>query len=144
MPCQRPLGPNGFEGREQSDRIRSLRGNAEMTMGLFKKLFRSKPNENSVAFQQGMAEKVSNKHIKYVSERIDGVDTILGKNGSISLRDGYLLISAAGVRDILFRGEISTLKISELMSLDGAVIQGPDLEHGGAVRTLVAYYVYYR
>ena len=144
MPCQRPLGPNGFEGREQSDRIRSLRGKAEMTMGLFKKLFRSKPNENSAAFQLEMAQKVANKHIKYVSERQEGIDTILGKNGSISLRDGCLLIHAEGVRDILFRGEIASLKISELMSLDGAVIQGPDLEHGGEVRTLVAYYVYYR
>ena len=33
---------------------------------------------------------------------------------------------------------------SELLSKDGVIITAPDLEHGGAVRTVIVYYVYYR
>ncbi len=111
---------------------------------LIKRLFKKKPDENSPAFQMEMAEKVSGKHIKYVSERVDGIDTILGKDGSLSIRDGQLLVSAAGQTDLIFRGSIPELKISELMSLDGAIIKGPDLAHGGMERTIIAYYKYYR
>lgn len=111
--------------------------------GFFEKVFRRKPNENSKAFRIAMAEKVAGNHIKYVSERQDGIEVILGKNGSLSVRDGCLLVSAAGQSDLIFRGEITELQISELMSLDGAIITGPDLAHGGTVRTIIAYYVYY-
>ena len=113
-------------------------------MSFLKRLFRPKPDENSAAFQHEMAEKISNKHIKYVSERQEGIDVILGKDGSLSIRDDCLIVSAAGQTDIIFRGVISNLKISELMSLDGAVITGPDMEHGGIERTIIAYYKYYR
>lgn len=113
-------------------------------MSFLKKLIRRKPDENSPAFQREMAEKVAGKHIKYVSERQDGIDVILGKDGSLSIRDDCLLVSAAGQTDIIFRGVITDLKISELMSLDGAVITGPDIEHGGIERTIIAYYKYYR
>lgn len=110
----------------------------------FKRLIRRKPDENSKSFRIEMAEKVAGKHIKYVSERQEGIDVILGKDGALSLRDGQLIVSAAGQTDIIFRGEITELKISELMSLDGAIIIGPDLEHGGMERTIIAYYKYYR
>ena len=111
---------------------------------LFQKLFKRKPDENSKAFRTEMANKVAGKHIKYVSERQDNIDVILGKDGSLSIRDGCLIVTAAGQTDVLFRGEITELKISELMSLDGAIISGPDLEHGGMERTIIAYYKYYR
>lgn len=113
-------------------------------LSLFKRLFKRKPDENSVAFRREMAEKVANKHIKYVSERQEGIDVILGKDGSLSIREGCLIVSAAGQTDIIFRGYVDELKISELMSLDGAIIIGPDIEHGGIERTIIAYYKYYR
>ena len=112
--------------------------------GFFGRFFRVKPDENSVAFRRQMAEKVSDKHIKYVSERQEGIDTILGKNGSISLRGDELIVTAAEVTDVIFRGKIDDLKISGLMSLDGAIISGPDLSRGGIERTIIAYYKYYR
>jgi len=111
---------------------------------IFRRLFRKKPDENSVQFQREMAEKVAGKHIRYVSERQDGIDVILGKDGALTVRDGCLIVSAAGQTDDIFRGEIPSLKISELMSLDGAVIQGPDIAHGGMERMIIAYYKYYR
>ena len=46
--------------------------------------------------------------------------------------------------DILFRTPVDSLTASELMSLDGVILTGPDLEHGGEMRTVIAYYLYYR
>ena len=45
---------------------------------------------------------------------------------------------------MLFRAEIDNLQIWELLSKDGVVLTGPDIESGGKMRTVVAYYVYYR
>ena len=56
-------------------------------MSFLNKLIRRKPDENSVAFRREMAEKVAGKHIKYVSERQEGIDVILGKDGSLSIRE---------------------------------------------------------
>jgi len=52
-----------------------------------KNLFKSK-NENSRAFRMEMAEKISNKIIKYTAERVDDVELVIGREGSISLRNG--------------------------------------------------------
>ena len=107
--------------------------------GLFKK---KKLDENSPAFRIMMAEKVAGKHIKYVTERIDNNDNVIGREGSLCLRGDELLVFASS--DILFRAKVVDLKISELMSLDGVILTGPDIEHGGAYRTVIAYYLYYR
>jgi len=34
--------------------------------------------------------------------------------------------------------------MSELMSLEGVILSGPDYEQGGKERTVIAYYTYYR
>jgi hypothetical protein len=39
---------------------------------------------------------------------------------------------------------VDDLQIWELLSRDGVVLTGPDLENGGVERTVIAYYVYYR
>ena len=109
--------------------------------GLFKRK-NVKKDENSVAFRREMAAKLDGRHIKYATERIDNVDIIIGREGSITLRDGKLILFSSA--DIVFRCEIDELKASELLSLDGAILTGPDLEHGGQLRTVIAYYTYYR
>ena len=109
---------------------------------LFSSLFGRKKDENSPAFRLEMAEKVAGKHIKYVTERIDGNDNVIGREGSLCLRNGEILVFASA--DILFRANVYELQISELMSNDGVILTGPDLEHGGRVRTVIAYYLYYR
>ena len=107
--------------------------------GLFKK---KKTDENSPAFRIMMAEKLAGRHIKYVTERIDGNDNVIGREGSLCLRNGEFIVFASA--DILFRAEVTELQASELMSLDGVILTAPDLEHGGKVRTVIAYYLYYR
>ena len=46
--------------------------------------------------------------------------------------------------DVVFRCAIDDLEIWELMSRDGVVLTGPDPDHGGKIRTVIAHYVYYR
>ena len=106
-------------------------------------LFKRKPKEGSLSFRIAMAEKIAGKHIKYVTERDDsGAESVIGKEGSLCLRDGELIVYAS--MDILFRCPVEKLTASELMSLDGVILTGPDAEHGGRERTVIAYYLYYR
>ncbi|MBQ8287251.1 MAG: hypothetical protein IJX76_00580 [Clostridia bacterium] len=104
--------------------------------------WKKKKKEDSPAFRRQMAEKIAGKHIKYVTERIDNEDIVIGREGSLCLRDGEMIVFASA--DILFRTPVDSLAASELMSLDGVILTGPDLEHGGMVRTVIAYYLYYR
>lgn len=104
--------------------------------------WKKKKKEDSPAFRREMAEKIAGKHIKYVTERIDNEDIVIGREGSLCLRDGEMIVFASA--DILFRTPVDSLTASELMSLDGVILTGPDLEHGGEMRTVIAYYLYYR
>ena len=102
----------------------------------------SKKNPSSLAYKRNMAQMISNKRIRYVGEQIDGVEEVIGKGGSISIRDDEILVFASS--DVLLRAKIAEMDASELLSKDGVIITAPDLERGGEVRTIVVYYVYYR
>lgn len=109
-------------------------------MSIFSMLF--KKNPSSLAYKRNMAKMISNKRIRYVGEKIDGVEEVIGKGGSISIRDDEILVFASA--DVLLRAKIADMEASELLSKDGVIITAPDLEHEGKVRTIVVYYVYYR
>lgn len=107
-----------------------------------KKLFKQK-NENSAAFRTEMAKHLSGRAIKYCTERdpVDNSDTVIGHSGCLSIKDDeFLVLSSA---DIVFRCKITELRAWELMSNDGAMLQGPDLTHEGKERTIMVYYTYY-
>lgn len=101
-----------------------------------------KPKEGTPAFRRAMAAKLAGKPIKYVTERINGEELVIGKQGSLTLRGNEFIVFASA--DILFRANVDDLSASELMSLDGVILTAPDLEHGGKLRTVIAYYLYYR
>ena len=107
----------------------------------FKKLTESK-NPESYRYRRAMAERICGHHIKYVTERIDNVDEVIGRSGGLNIRGDELLVFASG--DVLMRCKIEDMDASDLLSGDGVVITAPDLEHGGRERTIVVYYVYYR
>lgn len=109
---------------------------------MFRFLRKKAPKEGTPAFRRMMAEKIAGKHIKYVTERIDLEEIVIGKEGSLSLRGDEFIVFASS--DILFRTDVNELNASELMSLDGVILTAPDYEHGGKIRTIVAYYLYYR
>ena len=46
--------------------------------------------------------------------------------------------------EVLFRCDVDALRAWELLSRDGVVLTAPDKESGGAERTIIVYYVYYR
>ena len=100
-------------------------------------------NPDSPAFKRQMALSVIGQHIKYVTEKKDDeVDEVIGREGGLNLRGDEFIVYASA--KVLFRCNIADIQIWELLSKDGVVITGPDLENGGAVRTVVAHYVYHR
>ena len=110
---------------------------------MFKKLFAKKAkNPNSKQYRWEMARQMANHHIRYVTEKINGVDEVIGRNGGLNIRDDELLVFASS--DVILRCKIEEMQAWELLSKDGVVITAPDLEHGGAERTIIVYYVYYR
>lgn len=106
-----------------------------------KKLTKNK-NPESKQFRWDMARSINGQHIRYVTEKKNEVDEVIGRNGGINLRDDELILYASS--DVVFRAKVEQLQIWELLSKDGVVLTGADLEHGGEVRTVIAYYVYYR
>lgn len=108
------------------------------------KLFGSKKDGDSEAERRKRAEALSGRAIKYVTERdaAAGADVVIGKAGSLSVRQGQLIVLSS--QKIVFRCAVEKLKISELMSLEGVILEGPDQEQGGRVRKVIAYYTYYR
>ena len=106
----------------------------------FKKLTKSK-DPNSKRSRRDMAQMVCGKHIRYVSEKQNDVDVIIGREGGFNIREGDLLVYASS--KVVFRAEIDELQIWELLSKDGGVLTGFDKETGRE-RTVIAYYVYYR
>ena len=109
-------------------------------MGIFKRLTRSK-DPDSKKYRREMAERICGQHIKYVTEKQDDVDVVIGRDGGFNIREGDLIVYASS--KVLFRAEIDNLQIWELLSKDGVVLTGYDKE-SGCDRTLIAHYVYYR
>ncbi len=107
---------------------------------LRKALLSKKPNSRAAALER--MKSLDGRAIKYVTERIDNVDEVVGREGAISVKDGELILFSSF--DIQFRCPLDLLSANDLMSLDGVVLCGPDLEHGGNERTVIAYYTYYR
>ena len=109
--------------------------------GFIKRLTKPR-NENSLRFKQEMAAKINGRHIRYVTERIDYSDTVIGHDGCIAVRNGELIVLSDGVEK--FRVDVADMTASELMSLEGVILSGPDKESNGNYRTVIAYYKYYR
>ncbi len=114
-------------------------------MGLIKKIMEratKSKNPDSKRYKWDMARQMCGHHIRYVTEKRDGVDEVIGRSGGLNIRDDELLVFASA--DVLMRCKIEEMQAWELLSKDGVVITAPDLEHGGVERTIIVYYVYYR
>ena len=109
---------------------------------MFKRIFQhyfAPKNENSTRFKKEMAKKLDRRAVKYCSERAEnGEEIIIGKNGMINLRDGELILLSSD--KVIFRGRIGEFSASELMSLEGVILDGPNLEENGKHRRVIAYY----
>jgi hypothetical protein len=108
---------------------------------LFKRLTKSN-NPESKRYRYDMAQRICGHHVKYVTERINNVDEVIGRSGGLNIRGDELLVYASF--KVLMRCKIADMEAAELLSKDGVVITAPDLENGGKIRTVIVYYVYYR
>ena len=113
-----------------------------MSNSFFARLFGSKTNPNSPASRRDMADKIAGHRIRYVTEKINGVDEVIGREGSVDVRNGEFIVFASS--EVILRCNVDDLQAWELLSKDGVVVTAPDIEHGGAERTIIVYYVYYR
>ena len=112
-----------------------------MLRRVFKHFTKSK-NPDSKRYKWEMAQRICGHHVKYVTERRDNVEEVIGKSGSLNIKDDELLVYASV--DVLMRCKIEEMQAWELLSKDGVVITAPDLEHDGKIRTVIVHYVYYR
>ena len=108
---------------------------------LFKKLTAPK-NEDSPRYRIEMAKKIDGRPVRYVTRRIDNEETVIGHDGCLAIHGDEFIVLSDGVEK--FRTKTVDLKASELMSLDGVILEGPNLEKGGEYDRVVAYYKYYR
>ena len=82
------------------------------------------------------------KQFNKVKSILDGDDNIVGRNGSIAVVDGRIIIDTSG--DRLFSCDIKRVDISWLMSGNGVIISGPNLLEDGKHRALTVHFVYHR
>lgn len=110
---------------------------------MFSKLIRRfvKPKPDSVAYRREMAKKLDGRSVKYVTERLDNIDNVVGHSGALIVHDDEFLVYSSA--DIVFRTRVDELRASELLSLEGVILTGPDYGRNGEERTIIAYYTYY-
>ena len=112
-------------------------------MGLFTNFRKDKPPKDteSVQFKRWMANKLNEKHIRYVLERENNEERIIGRDGFISVVGNDLVVIADGTEKI--RTAIDAMSAWEFMSLQGVTITGFD-QIEQRERTILAYYIYHR
>ncbi len=99
-------------------------------------------NTKSVKFKRYMANRLHEKHIRYLIERDSkGEEKIIAREGFIHVSGDELCILCGG--KVMFRTLINQMEAWEFLSLEGATITGFDLDTN-SVRTVLPYYKYYR
>ena len=105
---------------------------------MFRKLFERLTQSNdpdSKRYKYDMAKRICGHHVRYITEKNGDVDEVIGREGSLNIKDDELLVFGSG--DILMRCKIERMQAWELLSKDGVVITAPDDAHGGIERTIV-------
>ncbi len=108
----------------------------------FIKFWTKSKNVNSPRYKKDLASHLDGRALKYVTERKNDVDEVIGRSGAIIVREDELLVYADST--VLFRTKIENLQAWELLSAEGVVITAPDIENGDVERTIIAYYTYWR
>ncbi len=111
-------------------------------MSFFKKIFGRTEDTGSYKFRLNRAKELHGQVIKYVTERHNDNDDVIGRGGALTLHGDTFIVDSSG--DRLFSCNVKDLEASTLMSGDGVIIKGPDLLHDGKMRTITVHFVYYR
>jgi hypothetical protein len=111
-------------------------------MSFLNKLFNRKNNPDSYAFRLARAKSLHGQVVKYVTERRNDNDDVIGRGGALALHGETFIVDSSGER--VFACNVKDLEASNLMSGDGVVIKGPDLLSDGKIRTVTVHFVYHR
>ena len=111
-------------------------------MSFWKRIFGEGNNPNSFAYKLDRAKELHGQAVKYVTERIDGNDDIIGRGGALAIHEDKFIVDSSGER--IFICYIKDLEVSWLMSGNGAVISGANLLEDGKQRTITVHFVYHR
>ena len=111
-------------------------------MEWLKRFFAPKKQEGPAAGRRKMAAQLHGLPVRYVTERRDGNDDVIGRSGHMSVYDDQLILDSGS--DTLFRADVTELEISYLMSGDGVILRGKNLLENGRERTLTVHFVYHR
>lgn len=111
-------------------------------MSFWKKLFGIGKKPGTAAYRIEEAKKVHGQAVKYVTERHDGNDDIVGRGGSVSVVGDDLIVDTSGDRLLVL--PVKSTDISWLMSGNGVIISGPNKLEDGRMRTVTVHFVYYR
>ena len=111
-------------------------------MSIFSRLFGRNKNPDSYAYRLEKARSLHGQVVKYVTERRNDNEDVVGRGGALTVKDDTFIIDSSG--DRLFVCNIAELEASSLMSGDGVIIKGPNLLEDGKLRTLTVHFVYYR
>lgn len=112
-------------------------------MGAFgsgKKVPKGDPGKKG--FGTKMAKYLSDKALRCVSERRDGIETVLSHGGTLKRKGKSLLVYGEN-DELLFSCIAENMNAGELLSLEGVVITARD-ENTCDIRTVIAYYKYWR
>ena len=112
-------------------------------MKLFEKLKKKilAKNEGSRAYKLDKAKGFDSKKVKYVTERAESGETVIGRAGYINVAGGVLSVCCEA--KVVFESDAAELFCGELLSLGGVIFTGFD-RIAQRERTVVCYYEYYR
>ena len=99
-------------------------------------------NIHSKRYKNDLANYLNGRGLKCVTERIEGIEEVIGHKGSIIRKDDELIIYAS--QEVIMRTKVEYLSAWELLSLEGVVITAIDMEHDNVERSIIAYYSYWR
>lgn len=111
-------------------------------MSFFKKLFGIGTNPESLSYKIDMAKGIHGQPVKYVTERSEDGETVIGRGGSVSFVDNKVIVDSSG--DRLFISEVKNTDISWLMSGNGVIIKGKNILENEKERSITVHFVYYR
>ena len=111
-------------------------------MSFFKKIFNIGKRPGSYSYRLEKARELHGQSIKYVTERRNDNDDVIGRGGNLTLKDDCFIVDSSG--DRIFVCKVCELDLSMLMSGDGVIVSGPDLLNGGRHRSITVHFVYYR
>ena len=111
-------------------------------MSLLKRIFGIGKKPGTYSYKMERAKELHGQVIKYVTERIDNNEDVIGRGGALTVHGDTFIVDSSG--DRLFVCDIKDLDTSWLMSGDGVIIRGPNQLDGGRERTITVHFVYYR